>query len=308
MTAELLYLDQPLVLGVDGRVPSSVLAEDCGGCLDIPCADDAAFICSFIDLLPCGPMWDRQKDEAKELITANDGVPPGGFLCNSMVTLAILVAQALGFNVRSVLGANLRESSPHTAATTVDDWLLRYDWTDCYRSTCTTEFIANLSPYHCPDECGSLTYVATDFPAEFEAALKHAILQSVFRFSRGVLKNLDGINFVIEPLGARIDPLYSQPVLNFIADPSSCDCTDPNECPPCWRDEIQFQITGTSTTLPGAPSADSFCGERAADVNAEQEYTDCDGVVQLLRPGVIAAECFVRAMLPQYCPNLIIRA
>lgn len=304
MTAELRYPGAALLFGVDGRVPSTVLAEDCDGCLDIPCADDVAYLCSFVDLLPCGPLWDTQKEAVRNQIAEAGGIPECGFECPSMPVLAAFIGQNLSTNVRSILGANLRESNPLTAVETVDDWLDRLGWSDCFRTACTADEIDAASPYTASDGCGGVTYVATDFPADFEAALKHAILRSVVRFGRGVIKNLDAINYVIEPLGVTFAPAYSARVQCYIDDPdAACPC---GANAPCWANEIRFKLTPTGTTIPGAPTADSFCGECADPVAIEQTYSNGVDTVQLY-PNVIAAECFVRALLPRTCPNIIER-
>ena len=305
MTAELRYPDQPLALTPDGRMPFGTL--DCpGGCADLGCADTVGFLCSFIDLLPCGPMWDRPKTLAREQIQEAGGIPPDGLTCGSMASLAVLIGQFTAENVREILGAAYREANPCTAVTTVSDWLDRFGWEDCYRTACNTEFLKQLSPYTLEDECGDLTFVPTDFPADFEAALQHAILKSLVRLQLGVIKNLDGINYVIEPLGAQLVPApYPAEVQDFL-DNGTIPAGTPDGCPPCFRDYVSYELVSLSDTLPGAPTVESFCGDDPAPVDAVQSYDNGTGAVDLF-PGCIAAECFIRSMMPEVCPNLIIR-
>lgn len=308
MTAALRYPAQDLTLTVDGQLPTTNLADAGTGCVDFTCTSDVGFLCSFIDLLPSGVMWDRHKAVAKEEIAEAGGIPENGLTCSSMVSLAVFMAQVLDHNVRDILGRYLRETRPHTAVDTLDDWLERYQWQDCYRSSCVPEFLSKISPYSVLDECNEPTYVPTDFPEDFERALRYGILQAATRFSRGVIRNLDGINFVIAPLGARIDPVpYPQVVQDYLDGVDApCDPAVEN-CPKCFTDQVTFVVTSTGEFLPGAPTAESFCGDAPAPVSALQTYDNGIAPVDIY-PAVIAAECFVRAMLPQECPNIIFRA
>lgn len=315
MSSAILFPDgATLVNGVDGATLTGLL-DDCGGCNDIPCADKFGYVCSFLDVLPTGPMWDLPKAEVRQVLEATGDVPVDGLGCNSMVTYAVYMGQLLHYYVTEVLGQTLREADPCTAVNTLDDWLDRTGWQDCYRNACRPDFIASISPYESDNaDCGGTSYCATQFPDEFERALKHGILMAMQRFRMGVIRNLEGINFVIEPLGAQMSAVFTPEVQAYLADPTACECPDNTDCgcgvscPPCWCDDITFEVTNIGDTLPGAPTADSFCGDPPPTVAALQDYTNCtDNTVTQLYPGVIAAECIIRAMLPQQCPNIIFR-
>lgn len=301
-TDELLYPGLTLTLGVDGRRAVELL-DDNSCCSDPVCITEQEAACSIVDLLPSGPMWDRQKAEVRHRISDEGGVPlpgsPNAFAYPSMVTYAVYMGQVLADMVTTILQPVVREAFPHTAVDTLDDWLNRYDWVDCYRSACRASHVVQYSPYETETDCGS-EYFATDFSDDFERALKHAILQCLVRAQRGFIKNLDGINWVIAPLGAVVGPVYSAFVQDYI---------DSGEtCPSCFCEEVQLEITNTGEpTLPGAPTVDSMCGEAPATVDAEQTYIDGAGGAVQVFPGVLAAECIVRALMQRQCPNIVNR-
>lgn len=310
------YAGLTLRAGVDGQVPFALLEDD-GCCVDPLCTDEGQSACAFVDLLPTGPMWDRQKFEVREVIKAAGGVPDGvgeeKFPCVSMATFAVYVSQVRNDLVKNALGPTIREHRPHTAVTTRLDWLDRYQWVDCYRSACRPAYLANLSPYEVEGECGS-EYCATSFPEEFEAALQHAILMSLTRLRRGIIKNLGGINWVIEPLGARIDPVqpYPEEVQTYLdgkaADPDHASGIGIDGSIPCWCEYATYEMSHTSETLPAAPTEASFCDRsQRGTVSALQTYT-CEGRPDVqLYPGVVAAECIAWSLMPRPCPNIIFR-
>jgi len=310
-----------LNLGVDGTIASGVIDPD--GCCNDPFCTGAtvaeaqiATACGVLDLLPSGPMWDRQKIEVREALVANGGFPDGTadiFPCPSMAVYAAYLAQVKYDYIHEILGVTVRESQEHTAVDELDDWLERYNWIDCFRNNCTGTYISMFSPYRSAGASGCGSYCATNFPADFECALKHAILQSLKRLRRGVIKNLDGINWVIEPLGAELTTpaAYPTEVQDWLDNGCPSDCGPDNDCPPCWCDQVQLELKENVTELPGCPTADSFCDRTLPPpVPAVQDYTCADDLVPVtiqIYPGVVAAECIIRSMLGRNCPNIILR-
>ena len=315
MSASLLYPDMDLKLGVDGEVPFGSLSDD-GCCSDSLCTPFCATACSFLDLLPSGPLWDWQKSQALQSL-AGDGGPcdPDSYApkdCPTMADYAVYGARVLHEMVQTVLWPAIRESSPVTAYSTVDDWLNRYAWEDCYRQIC--NFSGSNAPYSYIGECGP-TLCPPEFSPGFEVALKHAILVSLSRAQRGVIKNLAGINWVIQPLNARIYPRQPWPedVQRFVngecgTEDANCLCEGAitEEEPPCFCDELEFEICAISQTFPAAPGLNSHCEPPGPGFSAAQTFI-CDGEERLVYPGVIAADCIVRSLLTRKCPNILYR-
>jgi hypothetical protein len=295
-TARLLYPSDALKLGADGYIPAMTTTAGDGCCPDPLCLDVCSSICSFIDLLPSGPMWDAQKDVARRSECDGDAGPD----CPSMAQYAAYVAKVMHDHITTILWPAIREASPHTAVTTLDDWLDRYGWEDCFRTNCRTPYTALFSPYETPVACGT-EYFPTQFSDAFECALKHGILQSLVRLSRGIVNNLDGINWVIEPLGAVLRPVspWPDPVLAYLR--GQCTSTEA----PCWCDLVQLELCSNSATISGCPPLE--CGGFAVPIAALQNYTNGSGAVVQLYPAVIAAECIVRSIMPKNCPNIIFR-
>lgn len=316
MSTGQLYYGQDIEtrLTADGAQPAGFLEQD-GQCPTDPlCADAGQIACSFLDLLPNGPMWDRHKQEARDIIQREGGIPTREsecqLKCHSMVVYAVFLGQILAHMVETALRPSVLEASPHTACQTIDDWLERFAWIDCYRSTCRTDYLSQFSPYEHDGDCGS-DYFPTTFDADFELALKHAILRSLARMQRGIIKNVDSINWVIEPLGARISPRqpYSplaQDYVDTVPDPNATYTPGSVEnCETCFCGEVSFEICNTGDTLPQAPC--NPCLDATQTVAAQQTYTQGDGTDVQLYPGVIAAECIVRSLLGRQCPNIVHR-
>jgi hypothetical protein len=299
-TDNMQHVGVTLKLGADGEVPLGSSSVDvCTSANGCP-PNKAAMMCAMLDDLPTGPMWDEQKARVREEITAAGGVPTGGLSCLSMAAYAAY----MGAWVAEVVGRGytpyLRESAPDTAVSTLDDWLERFGWVDCYRSPCRSDYAAESSPYEYLDTtCNKRFYHPPSFPADYERALKYAILQSLVRLNFGVIKNVAGINWVIEPLGAKITPKYSAPVQEWITANETCHA--------CWSEEADFTICNVGTTLPGAPTEASFCGAAPATVAAQQTYTKKDNSTVQLYPGVVAAQCIASSLMPVGCPSMITR-
>lgn len=291
--------------GIDGVTPYAPLSED-GCCSDPLCVDFCTMACSFIGLLPSGPMWDRPKSEAMAYynggsLTACDEACTPEFPCPTLVQHSIYTAAKLTIAINEVIWPSIRESSPYTAVTTIDTWLERFEWEDCHRTHCRSVLLGDLTPYEIMGECGPV-FCPPDIPDELECAVKHGLLISLQRASRGFVKNLAGINFVIEPLGAVLRPRN--------ADTRECGPSYPGrpsrEC--C---DLEFEICNIGETLEACPTRYQMCNtdDRPDEVQA---YVDrgCDipaGLPQRIWPGVITAECVVRSLMAKACPNIIHR-
>jgi hypothetical protein len=264
-------------LGVDGYVPFAVLAGD-GCCVgDVTAVDLCAFVCSFVELLPTGPLWDTAKTKA--LVTFTQG---GDYdtcaacysekSCTTMVDYAIYAARVLHHAITNILAPAINEASPLTAVATVGDWLERYGWQDCYRNACRVTPEA-VGPYEYLDECGPV-FCDRAFPATYEATLQRQILLALHRARRSGVYNLASLNWIAEPLGAVLTPRNVPEV--------------PADCASCGN--VQLEICAT--------------GDRFAGISATRTF-NCGGVPRTVYPGVLAAACILQGLLPKKCPQII---
>lgn len=294
-TAEIYYGDVPLTFTSEGRMPAATVESDlcCPPALCVPACET---VCSFLDVLPTGPLWDRAKMEARQLVNDQNCEGPYDPECLSMVWYGVYGGTLLHHNLQNIIWPGIREASPLTAVTTIDDWLLRCGWEDCYAANCRSVVKGQLSPYETPGGCDPI-FCPPSYSDAFTFALKHAILRSLQRVKLGTIKTLDGLNWVIEPLGAVLTPQFG---------PDVClDPEDPFEYP-CFCNEVELAICNSAETLYGGPGL--ACGERNPEVSAMQPYQCNPGdPILAVYPGVLAAECIVRSMLPRKCPNIVFR-
>ena len=135
-----------------------------------------------------------------------------------------------------------------------------------------------------------------DYPPELENALKRAVAIALTRANMGVIKNLCGLNWIIEPLGAEIRPIFP---VEPVAEP--IEPCDPSVC----VDDVAFEICNTQDWIYGMPPGD-VC-ETLTPLPQVPAYWDrgCDkpaGLPDRVWPGVLAAECIIRSMMPN--PNI----
>lgn len=282
-----------------------------GCCTDALCGPRSA--CFNLSSLPTGQMWDGPKQEWTQILGENDGLPDYANNadldppCPTMVSYAVFTRRMLQCAVDAFLVPAFRESDPRTAVTSVDDWLSRLGWQDCYRSACRDGYSAQFSPYEVPDlECGGTKFSEVQFSPKLEAATKHAILVSLWRLRMGVIRNLDGINWVIEPLRSELKPFLPYPshVQDYLD--GNCDCP---EGAPCFCQDVKLEICLTSETIPCAPTEETFCaGRTEEEIPACETVEMSDGSMREICPSLAAAECIARSMLNQKCPNIIRRA
>ena len=294
---DLLYPGMMLGSSADGDQPYAVI-EPNQCCTSVFCIDDVGMACGFIDLLPTGPLWDAEKENVRQTITDNGGLTGIQFDCPSMVTYSVYLAQVLQDMVTNAMMPSVLESDPRTAYKTLDDWLKRFNWQDCYRSYCRSAYMAQFSPYDFIGDCGEYEYYEPTFPPDLELALKYGIVQALHRASRGVIRNLEGLNWVIAPLNAVLAPSpYPQDILDFLAAGSGSPA-------PCWCDMVSLDIgpTGADLYLPPADPC-------TPGTTVSPDHVHDFGAIgtRVIYPGVAAAECIVRSLLNRNCPNILVR-
>jgi len=292
------------MLSADGCV-EVLIPEDTGCCPPPLCGNDlcCTFV-AFFNLLPSGPLWDYWKAAAISYFESHDDPAECPLLkdpaCPSLILHAIYTVLKLRSVVHGALWPALRESNPYTAVTTLDSHLLRLQWEDCYAQHCRSVLLGEITPLEIWTECGPL-FCPPDYPPDLVCALKRNIAIALTRANMGVIKNVCGMNWVIEPLQAEIKPIYSTEVAPLIvAEP----------CDPSLCQGVTFEICYKQDWLAGCPSPDPC--KTQLPLPSVQAYWDrgCDrtaGLPQIVWPGVLAAECIVRSMLPPTCHSNIIR-
>jgi hypothetical protein len=259
---------------------------------------------AFMNLLPSGPLWDFWKAAAISYFQRSDDPSKCPLLqdpkCPSLVLHAIYCVLKLKLVIHDALWPALRESNPNTAVTTLDYHLERLAWEDCYLQHCRSVLLGELTPYEVWSDCGPL-FCPPDFPPELVCALKKNIAIALTRANMGVIKNLCGLNWIIEPLGAEIRPVYP---------PKPTHPMVPPPCDPSVCTEQAFEICYTRDWLWGCGDGE-LCNTQCPPPKV-QAYWDrpCDspaGLPAQIWPGVLSAECIIRSMLPPQCPPNISR-
>jgi hypothetical protein len=292
---------------------------DTGCCPPPLCGNDlcCTFV-AFFQLLPTGPMWDYWKIAAIAYFNNPDNDPDQCPLvtdpqCPSLVLHAIYAVLKLRKVVHEGLWVAFRESDPQTAVTTLDYHLDLMQWEDCYQTACRSMSLGPLSPVEVMGVCGPL-YCAPPYPPELTNALKRAIATALDRAQMGVIKNLCGINWVIEPLGATLLPIYAAPIPDPCppeVPPEDCEPNPPE--PPC-EDDItncdpfecseakHFYLCQSRDWLEGTGTGDVCESNVPNHVPAWFEWPCWDvkpaGAPEIIWPGVLAAECIIRSLLP----------
>lgn|SRR5262245_9238566 len=295
-------LTGPMTLTADGC--AEVLRLDDPSCCPPPlCGNDlcCTFV-AFFNLLPSGPMWDYWKQQAVGYFESHDDPAECPLIkdpsCPTLVLHSIYSVLKLKYMVYNALWPALRESDPYTAITTIDNWLDRYKWEDCFRSHCRDPNLGALTPYEIMTACGP-EFCEAEISDELNCAVKRGIAIALTRASMGVIKNLCGINWIIEPLGAEIKPIPITPDENGVWCVNDCGVVPP-----------QFELCNTRDWIEGCGEGD-VCDTRSARPHIPAYWGDCNkpaGLPETIWPGVLAAECIVRSLLPQTCPsNILVR-
>lgn len=291
-----MYID--LHNGIDGSVPIGTLPPT--GCCPPPICEVSveAIKCSMVSLLPNGPLWDRPK-EAGYSCDSNctpvcyDGKGEEEELCGSLVSHAVYSARKLYYFLINAVWPSLRESRPETAFDTMDDWLDRLGWIDCYNSYCRSADLGEMTPYEILGPCG-IEYCPPTFSDALARVYKRGLILALWRLRNGVIANLASINFVIAPLYAELvlDHAYGTApdvpkclILRTTAETAPVVIKDP--CPV------------TSETL--------LAASKNVNLWLSPGNGLCAGGPRKAYPLVLAAHCIVRSLLPTCCNICIVR-
>jgi len=323
------------LLTADGCLNVAVL-DDVGCCPPPLCGNDlcCTFV-AFMNMLPSGPLWDYWKQAAIDYFQRSDDPSQCPLLndpkCPSLILHAIYTVLKLRHMVHGPLWVSFRESNVYTAVTTLDAHLARLQWEDCYNQHCRSVLLGELTPLEIMTDCGPL-FCPPSYPPELELAVKRGIAIALTRSNMGVIKNLCGLNWIIAPLHTEIIPGEILP-----PDPGCVDPPDPPgvpvypdmddpcievEDPPCPEadtecdpdnptcNNVSFIIRPVNNWLEGVGSGD-VCETRVKPPQVPAFWDwGCDkpaGLPDQVWPGVLAAECIIRSMLPSTCTNNIIR-
>ncbi|MEY9235411.1 hypothetical protein ABIF78_007734 [Bradyrhizobium japonicum] len=301
------------------------------GCQDVAMLDDPSccppplcgndLCCTFVaffNLLPTGPLWDYWKQAAISYFQHNEDPAQCPLVadprCPSLILHAIYTVLKLRHMVHGPLWVAYRESNVYTAVTTLDWHLERLQWEDCYNQHCRSPSLGELTPLEIMGECGPL-FCDPHYPLELESAVKRAVAIALTRANMGVIKNLCGINWIIEPLGARLEAVIPPPPC--VDPPDEFDhpegCVDEPEppCEICDPDDVckdmAFSLCYYQDWIEGVGDGD-VCHTLTPRPKIPA-YWDwgCDkpaGLPDRVWPGVLAAECIIRSLMPYRCPAI----
>lgn len=261
----------------------SILETDCCPA-DICQIDVCSMMCNFIQLLPDGPMWDRAKMEAMDRYRTDscNGVScvSQDLSCTSLVNYAVYAGRVLHNMLFTALWPALRESDPRTAWLTLDDWIDRLGWQNCYEGSCRDPGLGALSLIEVQGECGPVYCGANGASQELTLAVKRGIVLALTRLNMRPIRTLENMNWIIEPLGAVLRPRYED-----------VEAGCPIECP----ENPQFNICPVADkSIDSAPS-NGDCGFRSTRIPAS--YDALCNVPSTIFPGVAAAFCIVVSLL-----------
>lgn len=318
------FADADFMATADGLQPVDPQLQTVGVscCPESLCGDVAAQVCNYVDNLPSGPLWDGPKEQTRAIaqrimLDGVDITEPANLApyfadnCPSMATYAFYMALRQRYLVDEGMRRAYFETQPHAVVENLDYWLERLGWVDCYRQNCRTSAVDDLSPYEFIGECGP-EFCEDAFTEEFNRAFKYALIQALARLQRGIVENINSINWVIAPLGAALRPEDPLPlaVQEAVDRCAANGLEDKDDRRPCFGiDDMRLQIYNSAPTIVSGPVISDPCNPapiEAPTVAAQQPY-ECNGETVNLYPGVLAAECIVRSMFPRNCPNIVIR-
>lgn len=275
-----------IAAGADGFVPAGKIA-DTGCCPPSLCdIDPCGLVCAFISLLPSGPLWDEPKTNALQRFQSgchDYGCLPDENDCQSLVAHSVYIGLRFYDLINDALWPSLREADPCTAYDTLDEWIDRLGWEDCFYGPCRDASLGELTPYEIEGPCGPL-FCEPDIPDELAMAVKRGVVMALTRLNMGITRNLASINWVINPLGAQL---------------SVADGAPDDGC-----DEQRFEISSINDEIDRAvklscpPTAEQ---QIMADTPVQAFYgSNCTtaGLPSKIYPGVLAAECIVRSIMP----------
>lgn len=264
------------------RASATSTSGEC--CTPLLCnIDPCSLVCNFVNLLPSGPLWDNAKLRATERFQANNlGCGTDVALncvydsrpCFNIANHSVYTALRLYDVLINSLWPALRESDPFTAYDTMDDWLDRLGWKDCF-GACRDSELGALTPVEMSTICGS-EVCDLDYPKCLNDTIKHGIIIALQKLnSRGTM-NLERLNWIIADLGARLiatgaDAFGGPLIFNL------CPKTD--------------ELT-TWERLSCLPKQEGTC---KAYIEPNACYNR--GLPDRIYPGLLAAECIIRAAL-----------
>lgn len=258
-------------LSPDGVV--SAYSFPASGCCPIDLCEisEESLKCSFVGILPDGAMWSHWKRIA---------ISGGDVPCGSVVKYAQYAGKFLSHMLDTSLWPSIRESSPETAVTTLDDWIERLRWVDCY-GVCRNQEITKMSPFEIMGICEP-EYCGVTYDDDFNIAYKSALVRALSRMNMGIVGNIDSINWVLEPLVAKIVPVW-------VGGHEENKCDHKNFC-------LKIEATSKEWGRPKLNCSDEF--------RRIPSYFDrgCDipmGLHQYIWPSLLAAECIVRSLIPK---------
>lgn len=199
-----------------------------------------------------------------------------------MANYAAFVGRRLHAMVQDNLWPALRESSPYTAYETLDDWVSKFNWRDCYMGTCRSPALGELTPYEIMGECGP-QYCPPTFSDELSRLYKRGVVIALHRMRLKPARNLAALNFVLQYLYTEIVP-------------------DPN-----WEpdDEHPYRCLLLRPTADFAPAHTQLqCPPQAVttDMMVKLFLSPGDGICvggpSRVYPLTLAAFCIIRALLP----------
>jgi len=202
----------------------------------------------------------------------------------------------------------IRESNVYTAVDTLDSWLELYGWQNCWETICRDPRLGP-SPLDCiaqqsVDACDAnfSPVFVPQLPTKLSDAVRRGVAISLSRLQMEPIKNLCGINWVIEPLGAALAP-YNVP-----------------EEPNCLAGDLQWEICITDGLIESAPGLSCSATDNTRRISASfimpaLHFDQDTGTCQASGPGTItiwpalmAAQCIALSMIPgKYCRNPIVR-
>jgi hypothetical protein len=177
--------------------------------------------------------------------------------------------------------------------------------------------------------------VLPDYSDDLKCAVKKGIVASLAILQWGIRPNLASINAVIEPLGAQIEPVCRRTIpLNQArcnpddgttlamclekdsgclsdvvgTDPYNCDAvevctgTDTLGTTSCGLVQYQFKVCPISDTLPKCVKPDCLnppAPHQTVQAYYDRQATDPPTYPARIYPGVLAAECIVRTLVPR---------
>lgn len=285
--------------GIDGLVPFYTPPADACCPPDLCSITLDSLRCAYVGLLPSGPLWDAAKQRAMNLPDGGlcgdpcaSDCPPAN-ACSSMVDYARFTGAMLYNQIFDSLWPSLRESSPVTAYTTMDSWLDRLGWRDCYNTHCRDPRLGEMTPYEIMGECG-VEYCPPTFTPAFSLIYKRGVLTALWRLRHGVAKNLAGINFVLAPL-------YSEIVLDPNFGPTNPDVE------PCLVLRPTADEAPHVQPAPCPRNAETDAVDRRREPIFLTPATGlCAGSPPKVYPMTLAAHCIARSLLPTCC-NVCLR-